>query len=125
MPSRIEFARELFEDDEERVDDPFYHMMVISNEKHFRGSAALFYPGNLEKISMALGGNFYIIPSSVHEVLAIPDDPSIVVLYLQELVAEANLMYVSENERLSDSVYYYDANSGEVIRTEPGSDRLS
>lgn len=120
MPLDMEFARDMFGDDEEREDDdPFYNMLIISNKKHFRGSAALFYPGVMEKVAMAMGGSYYILPSSVHEVLAIPADPEINVSYLQELVVEANLIHVPEDEWLSDYVYYYDVNSGEFIRTEP------
>ena len=121
MPLKMEFARDIYsEDGEIDEDDAFYNMLVISNEKHFRGSAALFYPGTMEKAAMVLGGSYYILPSSVHEVLAIPAESDIRVSDLQMLVMEANLMHVKIEERLSDSVYYYDANTGELIRTEPG-----
>ncbi len=125
MPVKAEFAKELFGDDEEREkDDPFYKMLIISNEKHYRGAAALFYPGVLEKAALDLGGSFYVLPSSVHEVLAIPADPVLDVSDLRELVVEANLMHVPKEEQLSDNVYYYDVSSGEFMRTEPEKERV-
>lgn len=119
MPLKLEFAREMFGDDREREEkDPFYKMLIISNERHFRGAAALFYPGVLEKVAIEMGGSYYILPSSVHELLAIPADPDLRVSDLQELVMEANLMHVPDEERLSDNVYYYDVNTGKFIKTE-------
>ena len=126
MPPKLEFARDLYDDEVEREeDDPFYDLMVVSNEKHFRGAAVLFYPGVMEEIAMKLGGDFYIIPSSVHEVLAIPADPSLSVDYLNQLVTEANLLHVPENERLSDGVYLYEESSGTFKKAEAGSNVLN
>jgi hypothetical protein len=126
MPPKLEFARDLYDDEVEREeDDPFYDLMVVSNEKHFRGAAVLFYPGVMEEIAMKLGGDYYIIPSSVHEVLAIPADPSLSVDYLNQLVTEANLLHVPENERLSDGVYLYEESSGTFKKAEAGSNVLN
>ena len=99
--------------------------MVVSNEKHFRGAAVLFYPGVMEEIAMKLGGDYYIITSSVPEVLAIPADPSLSVDYLNQLVTEANLLHVPENERLSDGVYLYEESSGTFKKAEAGSNVLN
>ena len=60
-----------------------------------------------------------MLPSSVHEVLAIPADPSLKVTDLQQLVMEANLLHVPMDERLSDNVYYYDVCTGEFMKAEP------
>ena len=84
----------------------------------------MFYPGVLEKAALDLGGSFYVLPSSVHEVLAIPADPVLDVSDLRELVVEANLMHVPKEEQLSDNVYYYDVSSGEFMRTEPEKERV-
>lgn len=120
MPVRTEFARDVCGGESSRdKDDPFYSMMIISNERHFRGAAALFYPGVMETVALKLGGSFYVLPSSVHEVLAIPADPSLNVTDLQQLVMEANLLHVPMDERLSDNVYYYDVCTGEFMKAEP------
>lgn len=116
MPPKLEFAHDIYDKEVDKdEDDPFYNMLIISNESHFRGAAVLFYPGILEEAAMKLGGNYYVLPSSVHEVLAIPADPKLSVCDLSELVMEANLMHVPEEEQLSDNVYYYDVNTGEFM----------
>ena len=58
-----------------------------------------------------LAGGFsqYIIPSSVFEVLIIPDDGKISPKELSELVVSTNEQAVKDSEILSDHAYYYDA----------------
>ena len=47
-------------------------LYVLSNEDSFFGAAALFYPGMLERPTILMGGAFYVLPSSIHEVLVLP-----------------------------------------------------
>ena len=116
MPSEVKFSRDIIDEKQGREeDDQFYDMMVISNKEHYRGSAVLFYPGVLERIALELKGSFYVIPSSIHEVLAIPASKFLDTFSLQQLIVETNLMYVPGDEKLSDNLYYYDAGSGEFM----------
>ena len=88
----------------------------------YGGAAALFYPGMMNKIKERLGGNFYILPSSMHEVLVI----SINELQKQnmnaqdmiDLVREVNKAEVSAEEQLSDNPLAYI--SGRLIDTVTG-----
>lgn len=59
-------------------------------------------------------GNFFILPSSIHEVILVPDDGDMDAEYLKETVVYANRSVVEEKEQLSDSVYRYNAESDEV-----------
>lgn len=55
-----------------------------------------------------MGGDVYILPSSIHEVLYVKDleaDPEA----LKEMVREVNATQVAPEERLSDNVYMYNA----------------
>ena len=60
-------------------------------------------------------GSFYVLPSSIHEVLLAPansDDPDDLtgtVKNLKDIVQTVNRTEVAPEEKLSDSVYYYDA----------------
>lgn len=89
-------------------------MYVLSNQHLTYGAAAMLYPGELEKFSEKKGCNLYILPSSVHEVLLLPDrgkeDPKM----LMKMVRKINREMVSEEEILSDSVYYYDREKKEI-----------
>lgn len=42
--------------------------MIVTNKAGMDGAAALFYHGVMEQISAKMGGDYYIIPSSIHEV---------------------------------------------------------
>ena len=97
------------EEVEEIIDDPenAVDMYILTNKSQTYGASSLFYPGLLEKITDYLGGGFYILPSSVHEVILIPEaagEPDA----LRRMVQEVNRCEVPEDMILSDNVYYYD-----------------
>lgn len=82
-------------------------MWVISNTVCNNGAANMLYENVLHELAEKLGSNLYILPSSVHEVIAVPTElggPG----ELAELVDQANMQCVSPTERLSNHVYYYD-----------------
>lgn len=79
-------------------------LYVLSNEDCFRGAAALFYPGMLDRLGNLMGGRFYVLPSSVHEVLILPavgDDPQ----KLADIIKEANRTVTESDVFLSDELY--------------------
>lgn len=49
-------------------------LLVLTTEDGRLGAAALFYTGIQKRISEIVGGDYYVLPSSVHEVLIMPDD---------------------------------------------------
>ena len=61
-----------------------------------------------------LGKNFYILPSSVHEVILLPEDKVSSSENLLTMVMEVNRTQLAPEEVLSDAVYYYDRKSGEI-----------
>ena len=74
------------------------------------GACVIVYPGFLEHAAETLHGSFYVLPSSIHEVLLLPErDVLGKVGALEALVQNVNRSDVQPEERLSDSVYYYDA----------------
>lgn len=83
-------------------------MYVISNKEMKNGATSMFYDDALETLSEKIGTDLYILPSSIHEVIAVSTDfgtPET----LSEIVREVNGTQVSEEEQLSDNVYYYSA----------------
>ena len=83
--------------------------LMLSNESTFLGAAALFYPGVTERIAEVLGGGYYVLPSSVHEVMIISEAAGPDIIGMAETVREANRTVVDRHEILSDDVLYYDA----------------
>lgn len=82
--------------------------LMLSNESMFFGAAALFYPGVTERIAEILRCGYYVLPSSVHEVMIISDAAEPDVRGMVETVKEANRTVVSRSDLLSDYVLRYD-----------------
>ena len=83
-------------------------MAVLTNREAVNGAAVIFYPGVMEKIGASQQVNFFILPSSVHEVILVPDNGSMNLKDLEDMVKSINASEVSPKDRLSDTVYHYD-----------------
>lgn len=90
-------------------------LYVLSNESRCHGAAAVLYPGMLEKAAGRLGGSFYILPSSIHELLLLCDDGPYDGEGLHMVIGDVNRSQLGEEEVLSDFAYYYDASSGRLM----------
>ena len=88
-------------------------LFVLTTTGEQFGAAALFYPGIREKIAELLCSSYYIIPSSVHEVLIVPANGIHEPEVLRELLHTVNKAQVPKEERLSSSIYIYDFDAEE------------
>lgn len=82
-------------------------LWVISNERGLNGAISMLYEDKLHTLAEELGADLYIMPSSIHETIAVSaefGDP----YQLAEMVTEINMDQVSLDERLSNQVYHYD-----------------
>ena len=85
-------------------------MVVISNPEKYYGAAAIADAEVLKKASGMLGTDFiYIIPSSIHECLAVSAESAFPDV-MKGMICEINAGIVSETERLSDHPYFWDGN---------------
>lgn len=100
-------------------------LMVLTNTQGMHGAGALFYPDQLETIAQQMGTDFFVLPSSVHEVLVLPDDGSQDLDSLQFMVREINRTEVAPEDRLSDFVYHYDAQDHVLERAETFAERMA
>ena len=91
-------------DEGEEEEESLY---VLSNKLRSFGAASMLYEGILEKVGQKLGENYYILPSSIHEVIVVPESKSPVKQDLDAMVREINETQVEEEEVLSDRVYYF------------------
>ena len=83
-------------------------MYILSNEIRSYGAAAILYEGRLERIGDYLKENYYVLPSSVHEVIIVPESEAPAQAELSRLVKEINETQVDPEEVLSNHAYYYD-----------------
>ena len=93
----------------DEVPDELCGIYVVSNREDCLGAATIFYPGVLKGLSEDFESDLYIIPSSIHECLVIPDSfCGLDVENLREMIHEVNVTTVADEEILSDNLYRYD-----------------
>lgn len=91
---------------------PDADMYVLSNRDRLLGAAEILDSSTLEMVSSKLGGDFIVLPSSIHESVIIPSDAGISCQELAVMVYEINRTQVDVEERLSDHVYLYEKDKG-------------
>lgn len=90
-------------------------MYVLTNKEKFWGATAILRIEILEEIGKKLKQNFYIIPSSIDEVLIVPSYADIDREMMDIMIQEVNETQVSKEERLSDHAYYYSIEEGKIF----------
>ncbi len=83
-------------------------LFVLTNTQRCLGASCILYDDMLKKIYHYVGENYYIIPSSIHEVIIIPESKSPLRCELNEMIKEINDTQVHPEEILSDQAYFYD-----------------
>lgn len=91
------------------------YMYVVTNQKAMYGAGCILYPGVPEQFAEKTDSSFYILPSSVHEMLLIPDRLPFCAEKFGGIVREMNRRYVEPTEILTDSVYYYDKEKEKIL----------
>ncbi|MBO5550420.1 MAG: hypothetical protein J5966_00540 [Lachnospiraceae bacterium] len=118
LPSAIWTIKDLLDEMGVPADDisnetPTY---ILSNKERINGAAVMVYDGVLRKFASNLGTDLFILPSSVHELILVPEcsvrDPE----SLMEMIAEVNDTQVSKEELLSYTLYKY-AREKDLVET--------
>lgn len=97
------------------IDEQNIPMYVLTNARRYYGAASLVYPDMLETIAELLEDDFYVLPSSVHEIIFVGKASCVEETALNEMVTEVNRTQVEEEEWLSDHVYLYQRANQEII----------
>ena len=84
-----------------------FPMYMLSNRARLNGSGCILYQDLLQSFAEHLASDFYILPSSIHEVLLIPASDNSSPEELNAMVREVNASQLTREEVLSDHVYFY------------------
>lgn len=84
-----------------------YMQYVLSNENKCNGATCLLYPDLLKEIGATFDSNFFILPSSIHELILMKDTGEMSASELQRMVLEVNGTQVEPEEVLSNQVFSY------------------
>lgn len=82
-------------------------MYILSNGIRSFGAACILYPGMLKLLGELLGTDYYVLPSSIHEVIIVTKTCGMSFQEMCDMVQEVNREQVSAEEILSDHAYYY------------------
>lgn len=93
-------------------------MYVLSNAEKLNGAASVLDKDTMETISEMLGGDFVVIPSSIHEVIILPMDDNVDKDELEGIIREVNTSQVAPEERLSYHAYQYDSGKHALMRMD-------
>ncbi len=83
-------------------------MYILTNPERSYGATAMLSRDALEMARNTIGEDYYILPSSRHELILVGKSEEISPLYLQEMVRDINATQVEKRDRLSDNIYQYD-----------------
>ena len=86
-------------------------MFVLTNETGINGASAILYPKMPKKVYETLGCNYYLLPATIHEFLIVPEGEDIRAEDLLCMVKEVNETQISEEDILSEHIYYFDGDN--------------
>ena len=89
-------------------------MYVLSNMSGTEGAACILYPDLLRDFAKACKSDLFIIPSSIHECLLLPDADPAEGRQIKEIIGEVNETQLRAEEVLSDSLYFYEQCTDEL-----------
>ena len=84
-------------------------MYVASTPDKVHGACVISYQNFMDQAAERLGGDFFVLPSSIHEIILVRDDGNADYHNLQSMVQEVNDTQVDPAEKLTDNVYHYDS----------------
>ena len=97
-----------------RLEEKDVRMYVLTNKEKMYGASAMLYSDEISKLSERLDSDLLILPSSVHEVLLLPDDGEHQYNFYRHMVEEVNTTQVEPEEILSYSLYRYSRKKAKI-----------
>ncbi len=99
---------------EDIPDEPI--QVIVTNEANRFGAVNIYNEDCIRQVQEKLhANNFYVLPSSKHEVICIPTE-GIEINDLLTMVTEINQTQVREENRLGDFVLYYDGDTRQLVK---------
>lgn len=87
---------------------------LMTNRMRNHGAVGMLRTDLLQKLTEKEGCSLFILPSSIHETILVPDRGMFSAEMLRDTVESINQEQVEKWERLSDNVYYFRKGGSEV-----------
>ena len=98
-------------------------MYVLTNAEKLNGAAVVLDSKTMDEIAEKLGGDYVVIPSSLHEVIIIPFTEDLNRQEIEQMIQDVNAGQVAPEDRLSDHAYQYDSLAHELVRMDKMEER--
>lgn len=82
-------------------------MQVVTSRNRLYGATYLIYKEKLMELADLLGGDYYIIPSSIHELIVLPATDNITEHTINDMIEQVNASELDREEVLSNHVYMF------------------
>lgn len=90
-------------------------MYVAQNSNGIDGATVMLYDNLISDFANKLNKDLFIIPSSIHEVIMVPDNGSMHADVIRNMVIDVNSSQVTPEEVLSNNVYKYNRDTDSII----------
>ncbi len=97
-----------------KEEGPEQLLYVLTNRNKIFGASAMLYSEKMKLLADRLRADLLILPSSVHEVLLLPDDRNREYDFYRQMVKEVNTTQVDPEEILSFNLYRYDREKAQI-----------
>lgn len=94
---------------------PAFPMYILTNKNRYLGASCLLYDDLLPDIAQKLQSDFFIIPSSIHEVILVPACQSMKKDDFDQMIHDVNSTQLEPEEILSDHVYYFSQSVNQIV----------
>lgn len=90
--------------------------IIVTNEASHFGAVNIYSEDCIKQVQEKLhANNFYVLPSSKHEVICVPTE-GVEIDDLLKMVTEINQTQVRDEDRLGDFVLYYDEDIRQLVK---------
>lgn len=90
---------------------------IVTNKEMEFGAGLIVCDETIAEVQKRVGKNFFMLPSSRHEVIVLPYDEKVSLAMLSKLVSEVNASCVNDDDFLSNNAYLY--YNGEWLESDP------
>lgn len=118
MPAKIDYLEKIVTEYlgiPLKNEDILHNIMLVSNQMGVNGATVWLYKDFIQTIAERFESNLYIIPSSMHEILVVPEKGDLTLEELNRMVEHVNSTQIKREDLLSDRAYYYEKDTGEYF----------
>jgi hypothetical protein len=114
FPGKIMKLQTMMEEQGFLTNKDSFDLYIMTNEQGINGATCILYDSLLQDFARTMDSSFYLLPSSIHEMMLCPQEKQITEKMLLSLVRDANHMVVTMGEILSDNIYFYQKETGTI-----------